>query len=1249
MKKFIYLFIAFLSILQNAKAQTIETITWALSSNTSGASSSASLGASNQVLGSVIEGIQYNRSYNVGTGFQDVARTTGKQLPTAYDANSYVEYKVAVPVGKKFRLTNINFYALGGGTGGAKMAVYYSLNSFLESAPVGKIKYELTKEYDNNITTGAVALINSGAVATDAGKEVADINTDIEIGQGKTLSIRIYIWAGSANRYFASKNFKLTGTLSDDDSAVATQYNLTTTLNNASAGTISKTPNNLTYDEGALVSLQATSNFSYKFVKWVDANNADAELSVSNPYVVTMDAAKNIKAVFETVATYNFTVNKTGSNWGDVKLSPEPVSGKYEAGTEVTMTVTPNAVSTFSYWEDNSTVLQRTVIVNADATYTATFDEIPFIVGWDFMDQTTKQDKTADYYAESTNTGMISAYSASNASVAWLSSAASYSPSYPAARLWTPAADFNAGNLRYLKAQFSTEGYKNIQVKSMVAASYQAYSVYKLQYSLDDISYTDVATVDISGKYNSSWSDLNATLPQEAEGKPRVYLKWVADKGSAKLDGNASNPGSDVEGIAYTNVFVYADKEIVNDTDAPELISSVPAAGSATATVNGSVVLTFNERVKAGTGNITLGAKVLSGVYGTKSVTFAYEKLSYNTSYTVTIPAGALTDMSGNAYAGITFTFTTANRTQPTKKVFDAVVAKDGSGDYLSVIDAIAAAPGNRVTPWLIYIKNGKYTGHHDIPSSKPFIHLIGQSRDGVIISDNLLSGGENAVHVSVGATMVVNSTDCYFENLTLENSWGYEQLAGPQALALFSTKDRFTLNNVYLRSYQDTYLTSYNNVSDRHYIKNSRIEGAVDFIYGAGDVFFDRDTISVNRDAGGYIVAPSHKPETAYGYVFSDCILMKDRVSSVITYLGRPWQGSPKTVFLNTRLLDGISIYPKGWYYKMGAIPAVFADYNTMDINGNAIDLSQRIEDYEYDVKDGSGNVTGVVTGKAKKSLTPSEAAGYSYENVILRSGDSWDPRLMTEAPDKPTNLSLNNNELAWNEVDYARLYIIFRNNQVIGFSLNGTYTDATAVQETNYAYKVQAVGEFGALSAESELIQTLPITGLQVKAVKAGQSVQLNWSTLTEKGTSHFTIERTIDGKNFEELGNVKATGNSNIKQTYYFTDHAPLAETNIYRIKAIDFDGHTEYSDLVSVRFTNNVNIAVYPNPATEYIKLSSTVSKNNISIYDMTGKKVFTAQQVENNQNFNISGLPIGIYIVEINDVNGNNHVTRLVKK
>src|SRR5690606_14404831 len=98
------------------------------------------LTAESQRLGSAIAGITYgNGNFNLGTGFQRVATATGKQLPVAYDENSYVEYRMAVPVGKKFQLKNINFYALGGGSGNGKMIVRYSLNDFLESDYAGTI------------------------------------------------------------------------------------------------------------------------------------------------------------------------------------------------------------------------------------------------------------------------------------------------------------------------------------------------------------------------------------------------------------------------------------------------------------------------------------------------------------------------------------------------------------------------------------------------------------------------------------------------------------------------------------------------------------------------------------------------------------------------------------------------------------------------------------------------------------------------------------------------------------------------------------------------------------------------------------------------------------------------------------------------------------------------------------------------------------------------------------------------------
>ena len=1233
------------------KAQTTETVTWSLLSDQSAVSSSPFLEASSQTLGSYIDvpgGINYGRNYNIGGNYQDVARA-GLQLPVGYDANSYLEYKVEVPIGKKFTLQNINFSALGGGSSGIQMVVYYSLNGFLESASAGSISYN-GKTFGNDLEA-PVTLLNTGTPADQAGNEVVNIDNNIEVGQAKTLTIRVFPWSGSANRHFSSKEFKISGLLEDDNSELPDAYELTVSQNDDAAGSVTKTPNDDNYYDGTSVSLKANPNFGYAFVKWVDADNNDAELSTENPYLVSVDGNKHIKAVFETLTIYTLNVEKIGSNWGNIQFSPASEDGKYEAGTEVTLTIIPNPVTTFNYWEDNSTVTQRTVVMDGDKNLSATFDEIPFIVGWDFHDQSIKQDLTADFYAETSNTGTISIYNANNTMASWLSSAGAYSPSYPAARMWTPVADYNAGNPRYLKAQFSTVGYKNIQVKSMVGASYQSYSVYKLQYSLDDVNYIDLADVDITENYNSRWTDLNAVLPVEAEGQPKVYLKWIGDVNSPKLDNNTSNPGTDVEGGAFTNVFVYADSEIVDDHDAPVLVSVVPEEASNTASINGSIVLTFNERVKAGTGAITLNGETLTGVFGSKTATFAYERLAYNTEYTLTVPDGAITDMAGNEFAGTTLNFRTSDRAEPTRKLFDAVVAQDGSGDYTSVIDAIQAAPTGSATPWLIYIKNGVYEGHHDIPANKPFIHLIGQSRDGVIISDDLLSGGDNALPVQDGATMVVNSKDCYFENLTIENSFGYQNLAGPQALALYTKEDHFTLNNVYLRSYQDTYLTT-RNVADRHYVRNSRIEGAVDFIYGAGDVFFDRDTISVNRDAGGYIVAPNHSVGTAWGYVFSNNYIMNDRVDNVITYFGRPWHEAPKTVFINSTLAPGLSIYPKGWYYKMGTIPAIFADYNTMDSEGNPVDLNQRIEDYEYDVKDSEGNIIEVVKGKAKNFLTDAEAASYTYENVIIRSGDSWDPRLMSEAPEMPQNLSYNNGELKWDEVPYTRLYIIFKNGQVLGYSLEANFTeDAPEMQlmaTGDDTYQVQAVGEFGALSPISAAANALPISGLKLKATKVGNQVRLDWSTVTELRTARFEVERSLDGKQFKSIGSVIAAGNSTTQQFYSFTDKAPVNGTNMYRIKTVDQDGSFQFGDIVTIDFDHNSSLTVYPNPASSYIILPIATQAQTVNIYSVNGHKVISGIKVSKGQKVDVSRLSSGIYLAEMTDGDSRS-VVRFIKK
>ena len=83
-------------------------------------------------------------------------------------------------------------------------------------------------------------------------------------------------------------------------------------------------------------------------------------------------------------------------------------------------------------------------------------------------------------------------------------------------------------------------------------------------------------------------------------------------------------------------------------------------------------------------------------------------------------------------------------RPRPHAKTFNAVVAADGTGNYTTVQAAIDAAPADRTTPYLIFVKNGVYNELVRIPENKPFIHLIGQDRDRTILQYKINCGGES-------------------------------------------------------------------------------------------------------------------------------------------------------------------------------------------------------------------------------------------------------------------------------------------------------------------------------------------------------------------------------------------------------------------------------------------------------------------------------------------------------------------------
>ena len=861
------------------------------------------------------------------------------------------------------------------------------------------------------------------------------------------LLLKIKVYGLASNKEYGFGNVVVTGDVSGTPEAVPT-YTMSVKLGMEGAGSVSCNPAGAEFDEGTQLTVAATENYGYHFVAWTDENGN--EVSTQNPYSFEIKANTTLIAQYTKKNVYALNLKlEGGANANLVQFTPEGnvVEGVhyYEEGTDVKLIAQNNRILTFTNWEDNTTTMERDVKMDGEKNLTATFSAVDYIVGWDLYQDAPKSDRAADYASDSENAGILTLRKADGTTTSWLANgvAAGKVQGRYGIRVWRPITEN-----WYFEISFSSKGYQNLKLSAAVGDDYNAYSIINAEYSTDGTTFTKFGTYELP---NRGWTDGEFDLPAEANDQQRVYIRFMPDYTSPKVGVESNN-----DGTMLTDVFVLA--EATGAADAmPVLVSSNPAQNATGVSASGSVILTFDNKIKAGTGNATLNSEEIAPVISGKTAIFKYSGLKYATQYTFSMPEGVLTSRSGNPVAATEITFTTMERTQPEARLYDAVVAKDGSGDYATLQAAIDAAPEGRAKPWLIFVKNGQYKEHIDIPAKKPYLHIIGQNRDKTVILDDKLCGGDNAVHVSVGATVVVNASNIFFENITLENSYGHEKQAGPQALALNTIGDRIALNNVALLSYQDTWITT-STQKNRHYIKNSLIEGAVDFIYNGGDVYLDGDTIEINRPSGGYIVAPWHTAETKWGYVFQNNIIRAHKgVNVTDVWLGRPWHGTPKTVYINTQTF--VNIPAKGWYNTMGGLPALWAEYNTVDANGNPVDLSQRESYYWYWIDQNAGTKAEVFN--VQNTLTAEEAAQYTIKNVC-GGDDGWQPDLLCEACDVPV-VKANGSKLAWDAVPYAICYVVTKNGEVAGFTTETTFDGYTEGD----LWQVQAVNENGGLSA--------------------------------------------------------------------------------------------------------------------------------------------------------------------------------------
>jgi Secretion system C-terminal sorting domain len=163
------------------------------------------------------------------------------------------------------------------------------------------------------------------------------------------------------------------------------------------------------------------------------------------------------------------------------------------------------------------------------------------------------------------------------------------------------------------------------------------------------------------------------------------------------------------------------------------------------------------------------------------------------------------------------------------------------------------------------------------------------------------------------------------------------------------------------------------------------------------------------------------------------------------------------------------------------------------------------------------------------------------------------------------------------------------------------------------------------------------LPIELLSFKATDKKQFIQLHWQTAEESNASHFDIERSVDGRVFEKIGQTKTKGSDS---NYQFDDqNTPLSNVLFYRLKMVDTNGKFKFSKVQTVERGKGLSVSIFPNPVSSEltIDLSSELKNPYVEVFDVLGRSVF-AQNTEGGKILTINTLSWvkGIHFLRITD-------------
>jgi hypothetical protein len=215
-------------------------------------------------------------------------------------------------------------------------------------------------------------------------------------------------------------------------------------------------------------------------------------------------------------------------------------------------------------------------------------------------------------------------------------------------------------------------------------------------------------------------------------------------------------------------------------------------------------------------------------------------------------------------------------------------------------------------------------------------------------------------------------------------------------------------------------------------------------------------------------------------------------------------------------------------------------------------------------------------------------------------------------------------------------------------------TFDNTTDIVEFDQNF-IAGTGFYFTLGTTDLATAPLPVQLLSFEAKATDNDVEVNWVTESELNNDYFVVESSQDGEAWGAVRQVKGKGTTAIKSKYSIVDERPYTGVSYYRLRQVDFDGSSELSKVVMVKFESN-SILMYPNPVQGQeltFELSGKSISTGIRIVNMSGVEMLrtpldAATGQKQKFSVNVEGYAPGVYIVTLYTTESLQHTKLIVR-